>query len=330
MATDQNDIIGGTDAQQATGAQLTGGNGDDLLLANGAQSWTGTLTAVNGSGVAGTVTATLNGTQLQVQVQATGLEANQTHAAHIHGPTEQGSIPTDSTLAATVQDTDLDGFIELPEARVTQGPPLVNLTVADGQFPIAADDGTLNFTSTIDLGDLSQQQLSKMFPLDLRTVELHGLTVTAQDGVQTGGEVNGSAGYKATLPVAGAELVDAAGGAGTPAVLRGDNGNDTLLGATGNDLLLGGQGNDIIAGQAGNDQLVGGPGSDTFVVGQGADLVVDFQPNVDTLSLANGTAPSTVQVSTTENGIVLTAGDATITLMGVDTEPANVSDWFAA
>jgi len=333
MATNQNDIIAGTAEQQATGAQLIGANGSDLLLADGAQSWTGTLSAVNGSGVAGTVTATLDGNQLQVQVQATGLEPNQTHAAHIHGPTGQGGVPTDSTLATTLQDTDLDGFVELAEARATQGPPLVNLTVANGRFPVADSGGTLNFTSTIDLSDLPQQQLDQMFPLDLRTVELHGLTVTAQDGSLTGGEVNGTAGYKAVLPVAGAELVDAGGGSTTTAILRGDNGNDTLLGGAGGDLLLGGQGSDLIAGQAGDDLLVGGSGRDTFVVGQGADLIVDFQPNLDKLTLDNGLTPGVVQAESTDSGgIVLTAGDATITLVGVQADPAtlNVSDWFVS
>lgn len=328
MATNQNDIIGGTSAQQAGGTQITGGNGNDVLLANGAQSWTGTLTAANDSGVAGTVTATLNGTQLEVRVQATGLEPNQTHAAHIHGSTERGA-PTDSTLATALQDTDGDGFVELSEARATQGPPLVDLTVADGQFPIAADDGTLNFTATIDLGELPQQELNQLFPLDLRTVELHGLVVDAGDGAGTRGEVDGTAGYKATLPVAGAELT-AGGGTATTAVLRGDNGNDTLLGGSGDDLLLGSRGNDILAGQAGSDQLVGGTGRDVFVVGQGNDLIVDFQPGLDKLTLANDIEPGAVEVSVGEGGLELTAGDSTITMMGIETAPDDVSDWFAA
>lgn len=328
MATNRNDIIGGTSAQQSTGAQLTGGNGNDVLLSNGAQSWTGTLTAANGSGVAGTVTATLDGTELQVRVQATGLEPNQTHAAHIHGLTADGA-PVDSTLATSVQDTDADGFVELAEARATQGPPLVDLTVANGQFPIAAADGTLNFTSTIDLSELPQQQVSQMLPLDLRTVELHGLTVDSPEGTLTGGEVDGSSGYKATLPVAGAELTASAGTA-TNAILRGDNGNDSLLGGSGNDLLLGGQGNDVLGGQAGNDQLVGGSGRDVFVVGQGADVVVDFQPHLDKLSLSNGVNPNEIQVSESGGGLLLTAGDATITLMGIETAPDHVGDWFAS
>ncbi|MCR6629101.1 MAG: hypothetical protein NVV74_03080 [Magnetospirillum sp.] len=161
-------------------------------------------------------------------------------------------------------------------------------------------------------------------------MELHGLSVTAQDGTATGGEVDGTAGYKAMLPVAGVELTDVSNSPLTPAVLRGDNGADMLLGSRGDDLLLGGQGNDILAGQAGNDQLVGGSGRDTFVVGRGADLIVDFQPDMDKLTLDNGTSPSAVQVSSAEGGLLLTAGDSTVTLMGVETAPANVTDWFAA
>jgi Ca2+-binding RTX toxin-like protein len=327
MATNQNDIIGATTAQQSTGAQLTGGNGDDVLMANGTQTWTGTLTAVNGSGVAGTVTASLDGARLEVRVQATGLEPNQTHAAHIHGATEQG-VPVDSRLATSTQDSDADGFIELAEACTVQGPPLIDLTLANGKFPVADDSGAVNFTSTIDLSELPQQKLDQLFPLDLRTVELHGLTVDSPEGTLSPGEVDGSGGYKATLPVAGAELTGG-GGAATDAILRGDNGNDTLVGGSGDDLLLGGRGRDILGGQAGNDQLVGGSGRDVFVVGQGNDVIVDFQPNLDKLTLSNDANPHEVEAEAGDGGLVLTAGDATITLMGITREPADLGDWFA-
>ncbi|MBC7950545.1 MAG: hypothetical protein H7Z12_01820 [Rhodospirillaceae bacterium] len=331
MASNQNDIVAATDAQQTDGALLVGGNGDDLLLADGTQTWTGTFTGQNGSGVSGTVNATLTGTTLAVQVQATGLEPNQSHAAHIHGLSSQGDAAQESSLPFDALDKDADGFIELNEGQVTVGPAILPLTAVGGQFPTAGADGSLNFTSTFNLANLPQgTQAADLFPLDMRTVELHGLTVTAADGRLTAGEVNGTAGYKATLPVAAAELTDADAAGGTTAVLRGDNGGDTLIGDTGNDLLLGSQGNDVLAGLAGDDQLVGGSGRDTFIVGQGSDVVVDFQTNQDKLSFSTGTT-DTVQASSTSEGILLTAGDSTILLMGVQAnmDTLDLSNWIA-
>lgn len=320
MATNQNDLIAGSDAQQEGGAFLVGGNGDDLLLADGTRTWTAPLTALNDSGVTGTVTVTQANDQLQVNVTATGLEPNQVHPMHIHSleQTEESSI--------TSFDSDADGFIELAESVATAGPPAIDLQ-ANGQFPTAAADGTLNFTANIELSS----EAAELFPLELRAIEIHGLTVEATDGLLTGGEVNGTAGYKATLPVAAVELAPATAEEGaTGAVLRGDNGGDTLVGGDGADLLLGSRGADVLAGQAGADQLIGGTGRDVFIVGEGADTVVDFERNLDKLVFANGTAPGDVQVTATDEGAQLTAGDATVMLVGVQASATtSISDWIA-
>lgn len=331
MATTQNDIVVATDAQQTTGALLTGGAGDDLLLADGSQSWTATLQPLNGSGVSGTVTATLTGDQLQVQIQATGLEPNQIHPVHIHGLTDADGTTANSNLSAN--DADADGFLELAEGARSIGPALLPLSTS-GQFPTSGSDGSLTFSASYDLADLpAGVEATDLFPLDLRTVEIHGLSVTADDGTGTSGEVDGTAGYKATLPVAAAEFVDADtdAAAAAGAVLRADAGGDTLVGDTGNDLLLGGAGDDTLAGQAGDDRLVGGSGSDTFVVGTGADTVVDFEPDSDKLTFSVDPGTAGVQATTTADGVQLTAGDSTTLLMGLDTLPtsAELNGWIA-
>jgi Hemolysin-type calcium-binding repeat (2 copies)./Copper/zinc superoxide dismutase (SODC). len=328
MATNQNDIVVATDAQSAGGALLAGYGGDDLLLADGSQSWTATLQSLNGSGVTGTVTATLNGDQLQVQVQASGLEPSQVHPIHIHGLSDAEGNPLNSTLNAV--DADADGFIEMAEGQKSLGPPLLPLTTS-GQFPTSAADGSLSFTATYDLTDLPQGvEASDLFPMDLRAVEIHGLSTTADDGVLTGGEVDGTAGYKATLPVAAGEFIDADGDTSAGAILRGDAGADILVGDSGDDLLLGGAGNDVLAGQAGDDHLVGGSGADVFIVGDGADVVVDFEPGSDKLQFAAPLGTAGVQATTGDNGVLLTAGDSTVTLLGIDTLPtsAELNGWI--
>lgn len=333
MATNQNDIIAATDEQQAGGARLVGGNGDDLLIADGTQSWTATLVSLNNSGVAGTVTATLAGDQLQVNVQATGLEPNQTHPMHIHGLIGDTGAAENSTLGAF--DSDADGFVELAEGAATIGEPLLDLQ-SGGQFPTAAADGSLNFTATFALSDLdlpSGTEVADLFPLDMRAVQIHGDTVAAGDGILTGGEVDGTAGYKAALPVAAAEFVeaDADATAAEGAVLRGDNGNDHLIGGAGDDLLLGSRGDDVLAGQGGDDLLVGGTGRDTFIVGDGTDTVVDFERNLDKLVFSDGTGPGGVQASSTSEGVQLTSGDNIVLLVGVQANTATLDlvDWIA-
>lgn len=331
MATNQNDIIAGTDAQQTGGAQLVGGNGNDLIVADGTQSWTATLAPLNDSGVAGTVTATLTGDQLQVNVTATGLEPNLVHPMHIHGLIGDTGAAENSTAEGF--DSDADGFVEFDESRVGIGDPLLNLRT-EGQFPTAGADGTINFTSTFSLSALDLPggaDVSDLFPLDMRAVELHGATVTAEDGQMTGGEVNGTAGFKPTLPVAAAEFTETGDVTAENAVLRGDNGGDTLIGGGGNDLLLGSRGNDVLAGQTGDDQLVGGSGRDVFIVGDGNDTVVDFERNLDKLSFADGAGSSQVQVAVTSEGLQLTEGDNAVLLVGVNANPAtlNLADWIA-
>ena len=88
-------------------------------------------------------------------------------------------------------------------------------------------------------------------------------------------------------------------GFGTPSVLRGGEGNDSITGQGERDILEGGTGNDTIDGGffgttvnggAGNDLLTGGDLDDTFVfaVAPGsanADRITDFQSAVDSIRL---------------------------------------------
>lgn len=77
------------------------------------------------------------------------------------------------------------------------------------------------------------------------------------------------------------------GGAGAD-TLRGGAGNDWLQGDAGNDVLNGGAGADTLSGGSGNDTLRGGAGADTFLFqpGPGRDQVMDYQPDVDRILIA--------------------------------------------
>jgi Ca2+-binding RTX toxin-like protein len=56
-----------------------------------------------------------------------------------------------------------------------------------------------------------------------------------------------------------------------PLVLKGGDGNDTVVGGRGDDTLIGGAGADVLRGGSGDDVLKGGAGTDRFFGGAGGD-----------------------------------------------------------
>lgn len=69
------------------------------------------------------------------------------------------------------------------------------------------------------------------------------------------------------------EIGESAGAIAIPALLRGQEGNDTIIGGSGNDLIRGEAGNDRLEGRNGNDTLEGSGGDDYLSGGFGVDLL---------------------------------------------------------
>ncbi len=203
------------------------------------------FTALNNSGVSGSAMLTLNDDNpsmptLRIQITATNLTPDLPHPQHIHGnftvaPTMgmngpffsgEGGTATDSFVPTIATDTDGDGFIEVAEGQATYGPVLINLTnpqtasPPDGTAPInnpalivatfpTAPAGMETFDTlyTFDLTNQDQRrQYNNLMPLDFREIVIHGLLVTSTAGAGTPGEIDGTPGYKATLPVAAGEI----------------------------------------------------------------------------------------------------------------------------
>ena len=196
--------------------------------------FTADLEPLNGSGVSGTALLTLDqgaGT-LTVDIVAAGLEPDMPHAQHIHGrfdgPDGFDGGRVDSVVPGIDQDADGDGFIELGEGLSEYGPVILPLSQppASGDDPATlsfptAPTGTLTFSQTYDLNDEGQFFFPMMppamggpdytgddvTPLDFGVIVLHGLTVDGTAGAGTSGEIDGTAGYKPTLPVSAGAIV---------------------------------------------------------------------------------------------------------------------------
>lgn len=179
------------------------------------------LAPLNGSGVTGTASFTLSDdlTQLTVAIIASGLTPNMNHPGHIHGRFTPSGQPRDSVSPTLAQDTDGDGFIEVAEGAAAYGPiilPLSGLVDAGPEAP----GGVLTYTETFNLldNDIYADAFNRgdLLPLQLRELVLHGMFVPSGPGQGTDGEVNGTNGYLAVLPVASGEIRPAQGMGAVP------------------------------------------------------------------------------------------------------------------
>lgn len=179
-----------------------------------AQIFSVNFTQINGVGASGTAALTLNddATSLLVELMATGLEPGGPHVGHIHGLFSEvtSGTPVNSVTPTPAQDSDGDGFIELGEGLVTYGPIIIAFGNVDPDL-----DGIVDFSQTFDLTDAMTFSNgydrfdllgADLMSLDLREIVIHGMTVAPGIGAGTPGEVNGTNGYLAVLPVLSGEI----------------------------------------------------------------------------------------------------------------------------
>ncbi len=81
--------------------------------ARGSRAFTVDLHPLNNSGVSGTATLSLDGGELTVTIDATGLEPDKTHAQHIHGNPPGRGVPSNSTCPTAAADANGDGIVDL-------------------------------------------------------------------------------------------------------------------------------------------------------------------------------------------------------------------------
>jgi hypothetical protein len=174
-------------------------------------TYSSSLSTLNASGVTGTATLLLDtdAMTLNVVVEAMGLEPNVDHLMHIHGllggDGTSGNPAVDSNTPTIADDADMDGFIEVLEGLPQYGDillPLQTQNTATASFAYSETFDLPNdslFFSPVSSMDYTSADI---MPLEFREIVIHGLTVDGSAGAGTDGEIDGTAGFKATLPVA--------------------------------------------------------------------------------------------------------------------------------
>ena len=165
-----------------------------------------------------------NANTLDVTIQMSNLEPNMALNGHIHSLYDGMGNAADSVTPTLANDTDGDGFIEVLEGVPAYGDVLAtfNSTTPMNNDPstitayTANNDGSLTVTQTFDLSDEGQffspvtgadYDGDDLFPLNFREIVFHGMTVATGQGAGTDGEVDGTGGFKALLPVVAGEIV---------------------------------------------------------------------------------------------------------------------------
>jgi hypothetical protein len=173
------------------------------------QTFTADLNPLNSSGSSGTATVVVNGNQVTVTIEATGLSPNLPHAQHIHIG-GQNICPTEAA------DDDGDGLINTVEGQPFYGPVQVSLTtegdvsadsgLAVERFPVADADGTITYSRTFPLPDgVTADDIPN------GVIVQHGISELFEDPTQYDGEprssLNPDLPLEATMPSNCGELV---------------------------------------------------------------------------------------------------------------------------
>ena len=118
------------------------------------QTYQATLDSLNGSGASGNATVTVNGDQVTVNVESSGLAPNQPHAQHIH-------IGGKNVCPPASADTNGDGITTVGEGAPFYGPVKVSLTTqgdnsmnsgfAVPRMPTADANGNVSYSRTFTL-----------------------------------------------------------------------------------------------------------------------------------------------------------------------------------
>ena len=122
------------------------------------------ITALNHSGVSGSVDLQVTGATLTVAIDITGLEPGRRHFQHVHG---ESGVPAACPTAA---DANASGVITLTEATTRIGPLAFDIQ----PYPQPDQHGALRWSRTFTL---DSEEIRKTAPWTEHVVVFHGMTL---------------------------------------------------------------------------------------------------------------------------------------------------------
>lgn len=154
--------------------------------------------ADRGSTVTGRASLKVDGTRVHVNIHVRGLTPDLPHALHIHGILGDANVCPPASA-----DTSGDGLVSLEEGAPFYGPIDTSFTTSGDtsptsglaleRFPVADDDGNLNYNRTFTISQDVLDSLGSLY------IVVHGL---ALDGDSSGPIGGYDTLFEAVLPVA--------------------------------------------------------------------------------------------------------------------------------
>ncbi len=161
----------------------------------------------------GTVTFTETATSLKIRLEMFDTPAEIQHWEHFHGFPDGRA----ATVPTAAQDTNHDGFIDLPETAVVSGTTMVPLDAAphemcipNDHYPVADANGHYAYEKEVPLAKL-KAKFEETFhtadlALDKRVVYVHGVPADLELPETVGGKINDDYDQHVTLPIAAGRI----------------------------------------------------------------------------------------------------------------------------
>ena len=162
----------------------------------------------------GTVTFEMRGDQLHIALEMFDTPANIQHWEHFHGFPDgrEANVPT------LEQDTNQDGWIDLPETEAVSGTTMVpldnaphDMCIPHDNYPIADDKGYYAYQKDVPYQAL-KDKFQEVFgtanlELDKRVVYIHGVPKELPIPDTVGGKLSDTYDQHVTLPIAAGKIV---------------------------------------------------------------------------------------------------------------------------
>ena len=338
-----NDILRGDNEAAGNGADvINGGTGDDLLKGDGAGQGADRFVFAPGDG-----NDTIEDFQLDIDTLDFSAFGNADIVTSQQGGNAVVSIGDVTVTLRGVDADDLNagdflggtfGGVAVVDVEEEVEDEVVVVEDEEDEVVVVEEDAGNNNNNA---GDFAAGQGTPGAVLSRVANDQGGLDINGTDGTDgaalgnTGDDVIRTfGGNDAAVGFEGDDLIDV--GSGDDRAF-GSQGDDVLFGGAGNDILRGdneaaGNGADVINGGTGDDLLKGdgaGQGADRFVFapGDGNDTIEDFQLDIDTLDFS---AFGNADIVTSQQGgnAVVSIGDVTVTLRGVDADDLNAGDFL--